>query len=213
MSYVGELVTTLRQMHHFNTKRLEVEVKVEIMFFNLFMPDGRWAKIVLITNFQNDRRMHHFLYQLSKLQGSSVFLTHLGKRCSQYVICSYMDVVVENIGWFVAKFYDRLRFIRSVLRASKFSVLKLIEIVFLWINYTIPFGSACFGTFRTSFSTFKLLCLAKDHWRGYITRNAHMVHVVNSIRFKMVIHLSRSLFLYCIVRCVIKDMVFSSSYL
>ena len=28
------------------------------------------------------------------------------------------------------------------------------------------------------------LCLAKDHWWGLITRNAHMVHIVNKIRFK-----------------------------
>ena len=47
-------------------------------------------------------------------------------------------------------------------------------------------ASACFGTFGLSFSTFKLLCLAKDHWWGFITRNAHMVHIVNVIRFKMV---------------------------
>ena len=29
-------------------------------------------------------------------------------------------------------------------------------------------------------------CLAKDHWRGFSTRNAHMVHIVNYIRIKMV---------------------------
>ena len=40
----------------------------------------------------------------------------------------------------MAKFYDRLRLIRSVLRASKFSVLKLTEIVIFWVYYTIPFG-------------------------------------------------------------------------
>ena len=27
---------------------------------------------------------------------------------------------------------------------------------------------------------------AKDHWRGFSTRNAHMVHIVNLIRLKMV---------------------------
>ena len=26
---------------------------------------------------------------------------------------------------------------------------------------------------------YKLHCLAKDHWRGFSTRNAHMVHIVN----------------------------------
>ena len=56
---------------------------------------------------------------------------------------------------YVAKFYGRLRLICSVLRASKFAVLKLIEIVILWVYYTIPFG---FGFFRhfwdIFFSTF-----------------------------------------------------------
>ena len=36
----------------------------------------------------------------------------------------------------VAKFYGLLRLIRSVLRASKFSVLKLTEIVVLWVCCT-----------------------------------------------------------------------------
>ena len=39
----------------------------------------------------------------------------------------------------VAEFYDRLRLIRSVLRTSKLYVLKLIEIVILWVYYTLPF--------------------------------------------------------------------------
>ena len=29
------------------------------------------------------------------------------------------------------------------------------------------------------FQRLKPLCLAKDHWWGFITRNAHMVHIVN----------------------------------
>ena len=55
----------------------------------------------------------------------------------------------------VAKFYGRLQLIRSVLRASKFSVLKFIEIVILWIYYmTSPLASASFGTFVTSLFNF-----------------------------------------------------------
>ena len=46
--------------------------------------------------------------------------------------------------WRVAKFYGRLRLVRSVLRASKFSVLKLTEIVILLVYYTIPFGFSLF---------------------------------------------------------------------
>ena len=50
----------------------------------------------------------------------------------------------------VAKFYGRLRLIRSVLRASKFSVLKMIEIIILWVFYTIPFGFSLFRNFRVN---------------------------------------------------------------
>ena len=45
---------------------------------------------------------------------------------------------------------------------------------------------ACLGTFGLYFSTFYTSCFAKDHWWGFSTRNAHMVHIVNLIRFKMV---------------------------
>ena len=38
---------------------------------------------------------------------------------------------------------------------------------------------ALFGHY---FSTFYTSCLAKDHWRGFSTRNAHMVHIVNLFR-------------------------------
>ena len=48
----------------------------------------------------------------------------------------------------VAKFYGRHRLIRSFLRASKFSALKLIEIVILFVYYTIPFGFSLFRHFR-----------------------------------------------------------------
>ena len=50
--------------------------------------------------------------------------------------------------------YSRLRLIRSVLRASKFSVLKLIEIVILWVNHTIPFGFSSLRHFWHHYSTF-----------------------------------------------------------
>ena len=53
----------------------------------------------------------------------------------------------------VAKFYVRLQLIRSVLRASKFTVLKLIEIVIFWIYYMASI-LASFGTFVTSLFNF-----------------------------------------------------------
>ena len=57
----------------------------------------------------------------------------------------------------VAKFYGQLRLIRSVLRASKFSELKLIELVSLWVYYTIPFGYSLVRHFLVI--TFQLLKL------------------------------------------------------
>ena len=88
----------------------------------------------------------------------------------------------------VAKFYYRLQLICSVLRASKFSVLKFIEIaIFLDLLHGIPLGFIFFWYFcDISFQLFKLLCLAKNHCWGFCTRNAQMVHIVNEIRFKMV---------------------------
>ena len=53
----------------------------------------------------------------------------------------------------VAEFDVRLQLILSVLRASKFSVLKLIEIVILWIYYMASI-LASFGTFVTSLFNF-----------------------------------------------------------
>ena len=48
-----------------------------------------------------------------------------------------------------------------------------------WLYLVLPL-------FWHLFSYFKLLCLAKDQWREFSTRDAHMVHFINLIRFKMV---------------------------
>ena len=56
----------------------------------------------------------------------------------------------------VAKFYDRLRLIRSVLRASKY-IEKSIGVVILWVITLSLFASACLGTSGTK--TFQLLNL------------------------------------------------------
>ena len=98
----------------------------------------------------------------------------------------------------VAKFYVRLQLIIAAFwEHQKFSVLKFIEIVNLWIYYMASrLASASFGTFVTSvFNFFKLFYLAKNHWWGFCTRNAHMVNIVNEIRFKMV-YTSWSLFIF-----------------
>ena len=52
------------------------------------------------------------------------------------------------------QFYDRLRLIRSVWRASKFSVLKLNGIVTLWVYYTIAFDFSLFRHFWASLFNF-----------------------------------------------------------
>ena len=61
---------------------------------------------------------------------------------------------------------------------------------FVWFDVTCYEFDMGFSLFRhlwvITFQLFKLHCLAKDHWRGFSTRNAHMVHIVNYIRFKMV---------------------------
>ena len=70
---------------------------------------------------------------------------------------------------------------------QNFPCLKLIEIVVLWVYYTIPFGFSLFWHFLViTIQLFYTTCLAKDHGRGFSTRNAHMVHIVNLIRLEMV---------------------------
>ena len=54
----------------------------------------------------------------------------------------------------VAKFYVRLQLIRSVLRASKFSVLKFIEIIIFGVYSPPLLASVCFGTFVISLFNF-----------------------------------------------------------
>ena len=49
----------------------------------------------------------------------------------------------------------------------------------IWLQLVL----ALFGHY---FWTFESTCLAQDHWWGFSTRNAHMVHIVNLIQLKMV---------------------------
>ena len=53
----------------------------------------------------------------------------------------------ESLRAHAAKFYDRRQLIRSVSRASTFSVLKFIEIVIFGVYSPSLLASACFGTF------------------------------------------------------------------
>ena len=80
-----------------------------------------------------------------------------------------------RLGWFVA--FERI----------KVSVLKLSEIAFVGVYYTIPFGFSLFRHFLAiTFQLFKFLCLANDHWWGSSTQNAYMIHIVNEIWLKLV---------------------------
>ena len=87
----------------------------------------------------------------------------------------------------VAKFYGRLRLIRSVWRASKFSVfLKFIEIVILWVYYTIPFGISLFWHFLViTFQLFELHVWLRITDEGSVPE-MRMVHIVNLFRLETV---------------------------
>ena len=75
-----------------------------------------------------------------------------------------------DFSWFVA-FWEYQNF-------PCWNLMKLC--VILWVYYTTPFGFSLFWHFcNITFQLFKLLCLAKDHWWGLSTRNAHMVHIFN----------------------------------
>ena len=87
----------------------------------------------------------------------------------------------------VAKFSVDFSWVVAFEEHQNFPCLKLIEIVILWVYYTIPFGFNLFWHLLViTFQLLKLHCLAGDRWRGFGARNAHMVHIVNLIRLKMV---------------------------
>ena len=99
----------------------------------------------------------------------------------------------------VAKFYDLLRLIRSVLRASKFSVLKLIEIVILWFITPFLLPSAClFMQFwDITFQLLKLLCfwlIITDEGSVPEMSIWSILLIKSNLRWRK--HLSRSLFLH-----------------
>ena len=86
-----------------------------------------------------------------------------------------------------------------VLRASKFSGLKLIEIVILRVYYTIPFGSSFFRYFWHYFSTFWTTFFGKGSLTsGSIPEMRIWSILVIKSDLKWCIHLNRSLYLYYI---------------
>ena len=97
----------------------------------------------------------------------------------------------------VAKFYGRLRLIRSILRASTFSVLKLTEIIISWVYYSILNGFSLFRHFSASLINF-LNCFV---WlritdEGSVPEMRIWFILLVKSDSKWCIHLSRSLFLY-----------------
>ena len=100
----------------------------------------------------------------------------------------------------VAKFYGRRRLIRKVLRASKFSALKLIEIVILWVyNFITPslLVSACFGTFGASLSNvINYLFWLRITDEGSLPEMRFWSILLIISELKWCIHLSRSLFIF-----------------
>ena len=84
-------------------------------------------------------------------------------------------------GAHVAKRCGRLWLIRSVLRASKLSVLTLIEIVILRLFYTIPFGFNMFRHFLgITFQFSTTFC-----GQGSLTRVKYLKSAYNLIGLKM----------------------------
>ena len=97
----------------------------------------------------------------------------------------------------VAKFYGRLWLIRSVLKASKFSVLDVLEILILWVYYTIPFGFSLLRHFWDIIFSF----WNHSFWPRIADESSLpeirilFIFVIKS-DFKWCIYRSRSLYLY-----------------
>ena len=100
----------------------------------------------------------------------------------------------------VANFYCRLRLIRSVLRASTFSVLKLTEIVILWVYYIIPFGFRSFRHFWASYFNFlHYFVWLRITDEGSVPKMRVWSILLVKSDIKWCIHLSRSLYVYYIL--------------
>ena len=98
----------------------------------------------------------------------------------------------------VAKSYGQLMLLRSVLRASKFSELKLIEIVFVWVYYPIPYDfSLCrhFGSSLFNFLNYSVWLRITDE-EGSVSGMRIWSILLNKSDLTWCIHLSRGLFLY-----------------
>ena len=104
----------------------------------------------------------------------------------------------ESPRTYLAKSYSWLRLIQSVLTSSKFSVLKLLEIVILWVYYTIPFDFTLFMVFRAIiFNFWNHFIWLRITDKGSLPEMRIWSILFIKSEFKWCMHLSRSLFLYC----------------
>ena len=95
----------------------------------------------------------------------------------------------------VAKFYGRLQLISSILRASKFFVLKLTEIVILWVYNTIPFGFSLIWHFwGINFQLLNYFVWLRITDEGSVPEMRIWSILLIKSEWKWCIHLSRSLF-------------------
>ena len=112
--------------------------------------------------FDNLFNMHLFNLTIYLYKSCIAFLNFLDNGVYILEEVSFWILLGECHCWWtkkspralVAKFYGRLRLIRSVLRASNFPYWKFLEIVILWVYYTIPFGFSLFWHFLASLIVF-----------------------------------------------------------
>ena len=96
----------------------------------------------------------------------------------------------------VAMLYGLLRLIRSVWE-SKFLVIKLTEIVILWVYYTIPFGFSLIWHFLgITFHLLNYFVWLRITDEGSVPEMRIWSILLIKFDLKWCIHLSRSLFLY-----------------
>ena len=140
------------------------------------------------------KNMHHVtLKMVYTSEWKSLFIFQLLGECHYWW-------TNESPRAHVAKFCGRLRLIRSVWEHQNFLGSKLIEIVILWVYYTIPFG---FSVFRYFWGiTFPLLNYFV--WQRITDEGSVPEMRIWSILWiksvlKWCIHLSGSLFLYLYV--------------
>ena len=103
----------------------------------------------------------------------------------------------EFLRTYAVSYYGRLWLIRSVLRASKCSVLKLFEILILWVHYDNPFGFSFFRHFWASlFNFLNYFVRLRITDEGSVPEMRIWSILFIKSELKWCIHLSRSFFFF-----------------